>query len=165
MAIDIENPGVNTDDLVEALEALNIIKYVTVDITSAELKAINATPKQIVPAPGAGTYIQGRYFRFLYKYGGVDYEDVSSPALVFAGMDPTDSALNAADPSNMLGGSVSNSCFGYVSVNDYTGATRINFTFTAIGNKAVNFTDLTDWTAGNGTLRITYEYEIVTLPT
>src|SRR6185436_12070004 len=45
----------------------------TVTISSAEIKALIATPKQIIAAPGAGFYIEPQSYRIEYHYGGVAY--------------------------------------------------------------------------------------------
>jgi hypothetical protein len=46
---------------------------VKVSLTSAEILALNTTPKTLVPAPGAGKMIQPIYFMFKLNYNSVAY--------------------------------------------------------------------------------------------
>lgn len=49
------------------------IRYERVEITSAEILDLNSTPKELVPAPGAGKVLEFVSAVFHLKHGGTDY--------------------------------------------------------------------------------------------
>lgn len=49
------------------------VMTIKVSLTSAEILALNTTPKTLIPAPGEGRLIQPLFVTLRYNYGGSNY--------------------------------------------------------------------------------------------
>ncbi|MHA1288244.1 MAG: hypothetical protein ACTSPB_12645, partial [Candidatus Thorarchaeota archaeon] len=75
--ITMTNAGVVTisDDKIGNAELVNThIQYATVEVSSAEIKALNATPKTLVAAQGVNTVIELISLTMFLDYGSVAYD-------------------------------------------------------------------------------------------
>lgn len=64
------------DDVEEVLDELgeNLLHFARVNIPTASVKAMNATPVQLVAAPGAGKYIDVESIHWWLDFAGVQYD-------------------------------------------------------------------------------------------
>lgn len=140
--------------------------YATVSLSSADLKSLNTSPKTLVAAPGTGKYIQVLHWGIVYNYLSAAYQNVSGPGISYRGLDPEqDIFVNTADPGSLFTGSSTGVAFGPASSGVFAQTnTRAVFSRTNIENKDIVFVDVTDWTTGDGTAKISIEYEIVDIP-
>jgi hypothetical protein len=74
----VAKSGDNTD-----ITSLSFLKTLTVAISSAELKALNATPKILIPAPDADQLIVIEDYTAQYIYGTVQYTDGGTLAVQY----------------------------------------------------------------------------------
>lgn len=63
-AVDIEDGSIDTTELTS-----NTIQYAAVSLTNAEIKALRATPKTLVAAPGAGKVLEFISAVLFHDYG------------------------------------------------------------------------------------------------
>jgi len=137
------------------------ILIATVTLTSAQLLALSTTPIPLVAAPGAGKYIFPQMFVLEYLFGSVAYHPTASTNNAFINW--TGQAINsnnapvaipgwgvfiAATASSVLFGSVANAAASAISLASAT-------------NKGLNFGIPNPVTLGNGTLRVTLVYSIL----
>lgn len=84
----------------ELIDVLDDVRVADVLITTAEVLALNATPKTIVAAPGTGKYLQFLGAIVLLDYNSAAYVDDAGEDLVFKYTDSSGSEI-----SNTLDGS------------------------------------------------------------
>lgn len=77
-SLDLVTMGRALADDFEARFPQNVRKYVDVEITSAQLLALFATPQPIVPAPGAGKFNVFDEAILYLKYGGTAYGGIAA---------------------------------------------------------------------------------------
>jgi len=133
----------------------------SVTLTSAQLLAINTTPVQLVPAPGAGLYIWPVAYAMEYLFGGTAY---SSPAhtnacVITYGNPPATTANEivvytwTAATSGII--EATTSCV-------FQGVCGEGLVTLSIANNApLMFSAPNAVTGGNGTLKITLTYSIL----
>ncbi len=130
------------------------VQTVKVTLSSAQIKALKATPIQIIAAPGLGKTIQVITGTSVYNYGTVDY----------TGGDTNGLYLGPAANGNFVNqGGYWGQLFGSGHSTSYTllmgGA---NDAATNISNQGLFATvPTTDWTTGDGTVTITVSYIVV----
>ena len=125
-------------------------KYVKVEVSSAEILALNTTPKELVAAPGAGKVIVPMSMISYYKYGSTAYLTNLNLGIIHQG-----SSSDMLSISNALAGSVD--LINGVSLSSVAEAIEVI-------NTALNVRVRTgDPTAGDGTLDIHLWYSEVTL--
>jgi hypothetical protein len=135
--------------LATLIAELNPVKQVTVEISSAELLAIHTTPKEIVPAPGAGFYIQIIGASAVFFVATTAYNIGDDQKLVFH--DRSDAYWEMPIDANTSTDAWNS---GYDAQNG-------TWDFPQVENKSIDFTDTADWTDGDGTLSVTVQYVII----
>ena len=151
------NTKITIDDVNESIElnvggstyqASDIPKSIKVSVSSAEILSLNTTPKELIPAPGAGKYIDIISAQFSLTYGTTDYSYSPSPS----------------DVTLTYG---TNQCSGRISLNASTTTFQvipIASVYDISTNTAVNFYCSTgNPTSGDSTVDIYLTYRVVTL--
>lgn len=151
------NTKIIIDDVNESIElnvggstyqASDIPKSIKVSVSSAEILSLNTTPKELIPAPGAGKYIDIISAQFSLTYGTTDYSYSPSPS----------------DVTLTYG---TNQCSGRISLNASTTTFQvipIASVYDISTNTAVNFYCSTgNPTSGDSTVDIYLTYRVVTL--
>ncbi len=62
-----------------------LLKVATVTVTAAQIKTLNASPKQLIAAPGEGKTIVPVKVLFRFNWVGVQYADGSALSVIYAG--------------------------------------------------------------------------------
>ena len=124
----------------------------TLDVSSAEILAMNTTPLELVAAPGSGKVIKIQSIVCNYTYVSATYATNVKLQVI------TDGATIAQYEQGMLGATVSTIRQLSEVNSSSTTATQL------LDNAAVNLrVETGDPTAGDGTLKIYATYDIVTL--
>jgi len=147
-------PAKLTTNLAAKTSIGDIVKTVTVSLTSANIKAMYATPVEVIAAPGAGKAIVienciGALTYVAPAYGGGTgvylVEETSGKILTGNIMDGSASSMNASADAYGLG-------------------TSLTTVVPIMTNKSVKITNATGaYTTGNGTMKLYIKYRIVTL--
>jgi hypothetical protein len=131
-----------------------------VPISSVELKALFSSPKEIVPAPGAGKFIRLLTWELVYRFGTVAYLNADVPGLNYAG---DDTFLHEPGLSfeTILSATADSVGYGVGASHRQSGDSSTKFLRTLIENKAIVLLDDQDMTTGDGTAVVTVTYRIV----
>jgi hypothetical protein len=138
----------------EKYSAEGLGKYVKVELSSAEIKALNSSPKQLVAAPGAGKILIPTFAMVKYTYGTIPYATNTSGAIDYP------SVFNGLiDLSNTsYSGSANKMTYAAMLKDPYSD------TLASAENKALTFWNPSaDPTAGDGTLTVHLWYKEITL--
>lgn len=134
----------------------------TIAITSAQLLALSTTPIVIVPAPGAGKIIFPQSYMLEYLYGGTAYHTPLTTNNAFFGW--TNEAINSTDAPIAFAGwgvfiekTASVLAFGPVG-----NAANVGIVLANAENQGIQFGVPNALTLGNGTLKVTLVYSIIT---
>ena len=157
----ITGPGNGTkitiDDVNESIElnvggstyqASDIPKSIKVSVSSAEILSLNTTPKELIPAPGAGKYIDIISAQFSLTYGTTDYSYSISPNDVTL----TYGTNKCSDRISLNASTTTFQVIPIASVYDISTNTAVNF-YCSTGNP----------TSGDSTVDIYLTYRVVTL--
>lgn len=129
------------------------IQTTTVAVSSAEILALNTTPKQLIAAPGAGNVIRLISVSIFYTFGTSAYATFTNTAIEYEGTPETP----AAQDTVIINSTQSKVLF-------LAAGPGIN-NLVDVENKAVILTVETgDPTAGDGTLDVRVQYEIIAIP-
>ena len=134
-------------------------RQVTIELSSANLLALAATPIQVLPAPGAGYIIKPVGATLFYHAGATPYTTGGAFCLTLGGQ--LLSALLAADVT--LQGAVLAEATDQVGVFDATTAYTDDFAaLSALENVALAvINDGAEHTLGNGTATLVVSYETI----
>jgi len=122
----------------------------TIAVTSAEMLAINTTPKTLVAAQGAGTIIVPKSITVKHTYVSTTYD---TDTLVFAKYDST------GKPGASGGLTIASTATSWIIVSSINAATTDDIT-----NKALILSSNTaDPETGDGTFEIVVEYSVITI--
>ena len=122
----------------------------TIAVTSAEMLAINTTPKTLIAAQGAGTFISVNTIIMKHTYVSTTY---NTDVVVFAKYDST------GKPDASSGLVISSTATALVKGGSFSGPTTED-----IANKAIILTTNTaDPETGDGTFEIVLEYSVITI--
>jgi hypothetical protein len=138
-----ETKNITVDALSESINGDSSWNTVIVNVSSAELLAINTTPKTILAAPGAGKYHEYEA-RAEYDYNTVAYT-VSGGGSLYLNQGSKDCYF----PQTMI------------SQTENTAAVGTNYGFHKM-NTAITLTSDANPTSGNGTFRIILRYRVRT---
>lgn len=131
-------------------------KYKKVSVSSAEILALNTSPKELVAAPGTGKYIMIQKVYFVYNFGTAAYDTTDSFPKIIIGTedDISEGNVSIGVYDSNLGNNKS-----WITV----GVTE-NHLFNLSANSAIKIAILNaNPTAGDGTLDIHLWYSEVTL--
>lgn len=135
------------------------IQIAKLHVTNAQMLALNTTPQQVIPAPGAGKFIcilGGCY----YNNGSADFTDASPLGLFYGAVGnalPADLSAEAANKGPKTAGEVM-AIQGAVASGSGTHGTLAN-----MANQSVNFTSAANPTVGDGDVFVTVLYCIVSV--
>lgn len=132
------------------------VSQVTVTLTSAQIKALHATPIQIIAAPGAGTVINVINAWSKYTYGGTNVFVAGAAQIIelYYGT-ATVSITPMISNSNLTG---TNSVYRYQSDSNITGVSLASVENVAINAYNAVATEISGNAANNNTLTITVFY-------
>ena len=138
-----ETKNITVEGIGEALDVDGSWTTTEVNVSSAQLLAINSTPITVLDAPGAGKYFELRA-RLEYTYGGTAYT-VSGGGYLYLTQGNPDVYFDRTAITQ----TENTASFGYT-----TGFVKMN--------SAVQFTSPSNPTTGNGTVRLIVQYKIRT---
>lgn len=123
----------------------------TISISSAEILALNTTPKVLIAAPGAGKFIQVLYGYILLDFGGTAYSNTATE-------------IEYATGEDIVGTITGFLNVGADTIRNITATTGGTYAFSQVENSAVRYRATSaDPTTGNGTISINLVYRIVTI--
>lgn len=123
----------------------------TIAVSSAEILALNTTPKVLIAAPGAGKFIQVLYGYILLDFGGTAYTNETTEIEYATGQD-------------IVGTITSFLNVGVDTIRNITATSSGTYAFSQVENSAVRYRATSaDPTTGNGTISINLVYRIVTI--
>lgn len=151
MIIDIPNNDITWFANGQNYSVTDIPVTVKVTVTSAELLAIGTTPKVIVPAPGAGKFIQPLSMMYFYEDIGASYSGTAPTGLTW---DSNSAAFPFVVPAFLFTTTTDN--YGYATPTS-------GFYNTTFENQALIFTtdDNSDPVGGDGEITLYVTYKIV----
>lgn len=132
------------------------VQYISVPVSSAEIKALNGTPKTLITAPGANKYIEIYSVTYIYNFVTTAYVAGSTNIFVeYANGSVTVEPLSGGLPASELTGGTTR-IYG-IPPNAPTGQALSNVVNQALilGNPGTNYT------VGDGTLIIHITYRIL----
>lgn len=132
----------------------NAVSYVVEKtLTSSDLLSINASPVEVIPAPGAGKYLVLKWGEALYIPGAIPYSSVSALICIYE-TGPTDRPIYVVNTEGDLSRAI-----------DYTSASAIgNYQKDDFINAAMVVTCGNDWADGDGQIFLHLEYAIRDVP-
>lgn len=157
--IEIVQSGVtrrcSTQDVADLAGGVGEVVTVKVSLSSAEILALNGTPKELIAAPGSGKIIQPIATMYRYNYGTLTYNTNQTMQLYyngFVGNTITNTLLSRTESAILRQGAISTTSLTYLT------ATQ------DIVNKAFMLSVQTgNPAAGDGTLDVYITYTIITL--
>jgi hypothetical protein len=164
---DVEDYDFNSNmEIIDTAIAAGL-QAASVTLTAAQIKALKATPIQIIPAPGAGKAINLIQAVWQYKFGTVPYGNV--PSFPTATLDISQGDINTSDF-----GLAAAFAEGFLDQNQNMvqiqpqippSGVGIVGTQAEIENVAVHLGNSgpSEFTNGDGTLTVTVYYTVVTL--
>jgi hypothetical protein len=138
---------------------IGAIQVATVTLTSAQLKALRATPVQLVAAPGAGKVIQAISSFWQYSAGATPYTVPDGSLVIY---NATAGLVLGERFTENAAGFLDQAASQVLLLNaDNTQAQPA----TSFANKALLIANngSGEWTAGDGTVIVTVYYAVVTL--
>lgn len=148
--------GVNVTGAVTAASVNNTYST-TVTVSSAELLDLFNTPKTLIAAPSAGTYISVRSFDMLYDYGGTAYANTGNNLQVRY----TNGAGYQLTP-NIFANGFLNATVDKIYQVPLLGSVFQEAATSIVAQPLVLWYATSNLTTGNGVLRIKITYEIIT---
>ena len=137
------------------------LQTVTVTLTSAQLLALSTTPIQIVAAPGAGKYIFPVSYALEYIFGTHAYSTPAKTNNAFFGY--TGNAINSINsPMALTGwGTFIENTFSCLMFGVVGNAANVGITLSQIVNQGIEFGVPNALTLGNGTMKVTLTYMVL----
>ena len=127
---------------------------ITMDLTAAQIRTLQATPVELIPAPGAGKVIFPKRYMGIYTFVSAAY----NPVLPVVGM-PSDGGYSISVEDQVLLNRGDSHVWSEPCA-QYSGNSQVGNPT----NQPVTLTCAQDpGNAGDGTLRYIIDYEIVTL--
>lgn len=144
----------NLADSIEPTDVKDtVIKNIVIDVSSAEILGLSATPKTLIAAPGANKVIVIYTVAFHAIYGGTAYAAGGDLNLRYIG--ESDALLSAVVDVNILRGTVDRTAIAV--------PTAVNYS-NVLPNEGVElYQEGTAFTTGNGTLKVSIAYRVVDL--
>lgn len=137
--------------------SVNAVYSTTVTVSSAELLALFTTPKTLIAAPAAGTYISVKSFDMLYDYGGTAYANTGNNLQV--------RYINEAGyqlTPNIFANGFLNATVDKIYQVPLLGSVFQEAATSIVAQPLVLWYATSNLTTGNGVLRIKITYEIIT---
>jgi len=126
-----------------------------VTISSAELLALNATPKTLIAAPGAGLAIVPTLIQAFYDYNTVAYAGIAAGE---------DLAFRYSDGNGAILATMETTGFLDQASDQFRAQLPVTTTLTPVANAPLVAHMLTgEITTGNGPVKLRIEYKIITL--
>lgn len=130
------------------------VSTIKVSLPSSAILALNATPFELIPAPGAGKTINVLKVFFKYNFNTTPYSGGGGIAVSLG------SGFGSIPVSNAIGGVLNNFQTSYAKPTMYTGSVVISFGYANIG---LYLTAGLPQTGGDGSLDVYITYDVVTL--
>ena len=129
----------------------------TVSVSSAELKAINSSPKVLIAAPGSGKAISLDEIVFSFTYGTVQYTSGNTLFPVWTG-----------NTTNILGNEGNSEIANAVVTAASSSISRRAFSSASastpiLSNTGISLYSSANFTTGDGTFKLFIKYRIITL--
>jgi hypothetical protein len=135
----------------------NDVYTTTVTVSSAELLDLFNTPKTLIAAPAAGSYISIRSYAMLYDYGGTAYANTGNNLQLRY----TNAAGVQVDP-NMFASGFLDATVDRLYENPFQGSLGSQAASAIVAQPLVLIYASSNLTTGNGVLRIYITYQIIT---
>lgn len=132
-------------------------KQVTLELSSADLLALFATPKQVVAAPGAGKFIVLEKATLFYHPGGAQYNVAGGGAIeLLLGTNQPYATAHATNKNILTQAAECVGNFNIYNTGDYD-------TLSNMENLALNVKNVGagEYTTGNGTATLVVQYSIM----
>lgn len=138
----------------EASSALGKVQSISVSISVAELLAIHATPKTIVPAPGDDRYIRLINSTIGFTFGSAGYTGGTACGLYYG------------SSAGLVASSTVSSFMQGTTTRETLSMTTVAGTFTPAQteNQALTFSASSDFAAGDSTVEVTVVFQVLRSP-
>ena len=128
----------------------------TITVSSAQLLALFTTPRVIVAAPAAGSYIQVKTFVMFYDYGGTAYANVGNNIQIRYA-----SSSGYQIGANLFASGFLNQTSDQIYEGNLVGSIFQQAATSIVGQQLVLWYATSNLTTGNGVVRVVISYNIV----
>lgn len=158
--VSINNDGSSTIPVGQTGPVASLVDQIKFTLTPAQLKALRATPVSIIPAPGAGKFIQVEEVSVYYKFATTAYTLNAGTLKLFHGPVANAKPLTAALETGLIDQTAnrSNLDITILATGNLTDAQALNVDIEAGNAGAAEFT------LGDGTVEFFVNYQIITVP-
>lgn len=165
--IDNSNPLITVDDLgnlttlgkiTSGSQATPTEQLMQIVLTSAQIKTLNATPLSILAAPGAGKIIAINTIIFANTFGTIQYTRTGATFKLFLGTTADALALTGDQNAMVIAAASAASLIQPSTNSNFATATKGVNKAIFIGNDGGS-----EFAAGDGTIKVTLVYTVITL--
>lgn len=158
--VSINNDGSTTIPTGQVGPVASMVNQVKLTLTSAQLKALKATPVSIIPAPGSGKFIQVEECSVYYKFGATAYTLNAGTLKLYHGPVANAKPLTAALETGLIDQTAnrSNLDVAILATGNLTDAQALNVDI-EVGNAGA-----AEFTLGDGTVEFFVNYQILQVP-